>query len=952
MDNKSATRRRAIHPSRLKVLALATVLGVVLAVAAAVPALAAYGLNNFAVTFTNADGSPANQAGSHPFAMTTSFNSNFSGETPDGDIKDLNIEEVAGFVGNATAVPRCSAADFLDAPSGEPKCNADTAVGQIAVTIQSPTEGSIVRPVYNLERPPGVVTRFGFNILNVEVTIDVGVKGSPEYNVIAPQKDLPQALSIFSAKFQLWGNPESPAHDHFRGPCGSAIVFGKLASEVEFPPSENSCPVSTPEKAFLTLPTSCRGSQMTRYTTASWQEPTKVLSGETETSGFTGCGKLRFNPSITTQPTSRASESPTGLDFSLDVKDDGLVAPEGLAQSAIRKAVVTLPEGMTANPALAEGLNICSEGDLERETLGAAPGAGCPEASKIGTVEVETPLLEEPIDGALFVAKPYENPFGSLLALYIVVKSPKLGVIIKQAANVERDPRTGRLTTVVENIPQLPFSHFRLHFREGARSPLSSPPTCGRYSVEAVLTPWSGGAPLTTTSTFEVSSGANGTPCSSATPPFHPFIEAGTVNNAAGHYSPFNVRLNRKDGEQEITRFSIKLPRGVIGKLAGIPFCSEAAIAAAKARTGSHGGQEEIDNPSCPPASAVGRSLAGAGVGPSLAYAPGKFYLAGPYHGSALSLVSVTAAKVGPFDLGTVVVRFALKVDPETADVSVDAAGSDPIPRILAGIPVHLRDVRGYVDRPDFVLNPTSCNRTSTTSSVLGSGASLLSEADDLPVTVSSPFQAASCASLGFAPKLALSLRGGTRRGDTPRLRAVLTYPKKGSYANIASARVTLPHSEFLEQGHIRTVCTRVQFAAGGGNGERCPAASIYGRARAVTPLLDEPLRGPVYLRSSSHPLPDLVVALHSGKIDINLVGRIDSIGNGRIRNTFAAVPDAPVSKFVLEMQGGRKGLLVNSANLCKSTERATAAFRAQNGRALNLRPILKARCGHKKAKR
>jgi hypothetical protein len=620
-----------------------------------------------------------------------------------------------------------------------------------------------------------------------------------------------------------------------------------------------------------------------------------------------------------------------------------------LAQSSIRKAVVTLPEGMTANPALAEGLNVCSEADLARETLAAAPGAGCPEASKIGTVEVETPLLEEPVDGSLFVAKPYENPFGSLLALYIVVKNPKLGIIIKQAANVERDPSTGRLRTVAEDIPMLPFSHFKLHFREGARSPLSSPPACGRYSVEAELTPWSGAAPMTTTSAFEVSSGVNGGPCpSGAAPPFHPFLEAGTVNNAAGHYSPFDLRLNRRDGEQEITRFSVKLPPGVLGKLAGIPFCSEASIAAAKARTGSHGGQEELSNPSCPPASAVGRSLVGAGVGPSLAYAPGKFYLAGPYHGSALSLVSVTAAKVGPFDLGTVVVRFALKVDPETAEVSVDAAGSDPIPRILAGIPVHLRDVRSYVDRPDFVLNPTNCRRTSTTSSVLGSGANLLSQADDRPVTISSPFQAASCASLGFAPKLTLSLRGGTKRGATPRFRAVLTYPKKGSYANIASARVTLPHSEFLEQGHIRTVCTRVQFAAGAGNGERCPAASVYGRARAFTPLLDEPLQGPVYLRSSSHPLPDLVAALHSGKIDVNLAGRIDSVGNGRIRNTFAAVPDAPVSKFVLEMQGGRKGLLVNSANLCKSSERAIAAFRAQNGRALDLRPVLKARCGHR----
>jgi hypothetical protein len=433
-------------------------------------------------------------------------------------------------------------------------------------------------------------------------------------------------------------------------------------------------------------------------------------------------------------------------------------------------------------------------------------------------------------------------------------------------------------------------------------------------------------------------------------PPFHPGLEAGTLNNAAGSYSPFYTEITRKDSEQEITHFSIKLPPGVIGKLAGVSSCSDAAIAAAKAREREGGGQEELNSPSCPAASEVGHSNVGSGVGNVLAYAPGKLYLAGPYHGSNLSLVSITAAKVGPFDLGTVVVRFALKIDPETAEVSVDGAKSDPIPHIVDGIPVHLRDIQAFVDRPDFTLNPTSCKKTSTASTVLGSGLNFASESDDQPVTVTSPFQAASCASLGFKPKLALSLKGGTKRGATPAFKAVLTYPK-GSYANIAKSVVTLPHSEFLEQAHIGTVCTRVQFKEGNIPGEKCPAASIYGRAEAVTPLLSEPLKGPVYLRSSTHQLPDLVATLHNNQVDFALDGRIDSVKGGRIRNTFESVPDAPVSKFVLEMQGGKKGLLTNSTNLCKAKNHAISEFTGQNGKTYNTNPVLAAKCGKGKKK-
>jgi hypothetical protein len=906
----------------MKRLALAVSLSLLGALVLAGSAHAAFGFAELDDTFANEDGSSAIQAGSHPFAQTTKIvlNTVPSGlhepETlPDGAAKDIVASLPPGFVGAPNAVPQCSTADFL-----EENCPAASQVGIAHVLVSSLFDERL----YSLTPPPGVPMRIGFKVVGVPVTIDLTVSPNPPYNVIATSAAISNAVPFFSINLDVWGVPGNPAHNAERG-CGS------------------NCNLGLAEKVFLTMPRACSGPLSTTFVGDSWQDQGAFtaggspdlsdpawVKGEVLTHdegdppnplGMTGCGKLGFSPSTSAQPTSKAANSPTGLDFSLDVQNEGLTNPSGISNADIRKTEVTLPEGFSINPSIAEGLNVCTEVDLARETPLSAPGAGCPAASKIGSVEVETPLLDETLNGMLYQAAPYENPFGSLVALYVVIKNPNLGILIKQPLKVESNSATGQITTVAEEMPQLPFSHFKLHFREGMRSPLATPPLCGGHTVRSVLTPWSGGPSVTSDDTFQIISGPNASGCPSGTSqPFHPGLEAGTLNNAAGSYSPFYTHLTRNDGEQEITHFSIKLPPGVSGKLAGIPFCPDAAIAAATARTGPHGGEEEISSPSCPAASEVGHSLVGAGVGPSLAYAPGKMYLAGPYHGSNLSLVSITAAKVGPFDLGTVVVRFALKIDPETAEVSVDGATSDPIPHIIKGIPVHLRDIRAYVDRPDFVLNPTSCERTSTASTLLGSGTNFATEADDQPITVTSPFQAADCASLPFGPKLALSLKGGTKRGDVPAFKAVLT-ARKGE-ANTGAAQVTLPHSEFLEQAHIGTVCTRVQFKEGKVPGEKCPAASVYGRAEAITPILAEPLKGPVYLRSSSHPLPDLVATLHNAQVDIALAGRIDSVQGGRIRNSFEAVPDAPVTKFVLEMQGGKKGLLVNSTDLCKRTNR------------------------------
>jgi hypothetical protein len=917
----------------MKRLALILTLGLLGACAlGASPARAAFGFSELDETFSQAGGGVQSQAGSHPFTQTTTIalNTHPSGTSvfPDGEAKDLTVSLPAGLVGDPTAAPRCTNSDFL-----AEKCAAASQVGVNEVSLDTPS--LFFSRIYNLSPPPGVAAQLGFIVLSVPVKINLVVNPNPPYNVLATPRNIPDAIPLTKSVVHVWGVPASPAHDSERK--------GGAAHAAEVP--------------FLTLPRSCTGPLRTTFEGVSWQEPLgPPIFGESESHdeaeppnplGMTGCTKLAFGPSITAAPTSKAASSPSGLDFSLDVEDEGLTNPseEATAQSDIRKAVVTLPEGMSVNPAIAEGLEVCSEAQLARESAFSEAGAGCPNASKIGTVEVQTPLLEESVDGAIYQAAPYENPFGSLIALYMVIRNPTLGIVVRQPIEVSTDPRTGRLTTIADELPQLPFSHFRLHFREGSRSPLSTPPACGSYDAEAELTPWSGGAPVNTTSTFQIVSGPNNGPCpTGGLPPFHPGLIAGSINNAAGHFSPFNVRLTRTDSEQEITHFSIKLPPGITGKLAGVPYCSDAAIAAAKAREGKpHGGAEELQAPSCPATSEIGHTLVGSGVGPSLAYAPGKVYLAGPYHGSNISIVAITAARVGPFDLGTVVVREGLKIDPETAEVFIDSTGSDPIPHIIEGVPVHLRDIRVYTDRPEFVLNPTDCSRTSTASTLLGSGLDFASEADDRPVTVSTPFQAADCAALPFKPKLSLSLRGGTRRGGHPAFTARLSMNGIGE-AGIASAQVTLPKSEFIANAHFKTICTRVQFKAGAGNGTQCPANSIYGKARAITPILGEALEGPVFLRSSEHQLPDLVVALHNSQVDFDLVGHVDSV-KGKLRNTFEAAPDAPVSSFVLEMQGGKKGLFENSTNLCAGTHKAISAFTGQNGKAWNTKPELKVKC-------
>jgi hypothetical protein len=926
--------------------ALATALALL---AFTTPAHGAFGLEEFDVTFTDAEGNTASQAGSHPFQMTTSlsFFPNESGVPPFETVKDFFARQVPGFVGNPSAVPRCSTADFLTPVSlGSrgtiPNCPDSSALGVISATLAAKGSpgATIFGATYNLEPPPGVAAKIGFWIQSLPVTLEAGVEESPPYRLIAGPTNISQVLEVLGSEFVLWGTPAAEAHDPLRGRCLDPVEGTSLGD----------CPADTSEVPFLTLPRACEGPLQTFYRADSWQKPGLWVEGSATTHdavgnplGMTGCGKLDFGPEVGVQPSTSQAESASGLDISIDVADEGLLNPEGLAQADIAATEVRLPTGMTVNPSAAEGLGVCSMAQFDSASRTVK---GCPDASKLGTLEADTPVLEnQTLKGAFYLArqddpstkaKGAENPFDSLLAAYLMIRDTERGVFVKLAAKIETDQRTGQIVTTVQDLPPYPLEAVKVHLRSGPRAPLITPPTCGSYGTEVILTPSSGAAPLTTTSSFQVSSGPGGSPCPQGTPPFDPGFEAGSENSAAGAFTPFAMRLTRQDGDQDLTKFSATLPPGLVGKLAGLGRCPDGAIEAAKAKTG----RAEQASPSCPSSSRVGSVLAGAGVGTALTWAGGSLYLAGPYNGAPLSVVAIVPAVAGPFDVGTVVTRVALDLDPVSAEVQVDGSRSDPIPHILEGIPLKVRDIRVFTDRPDFTLNPTSCDPYETRAQIFGSGGDVFNPADDQPLAKSARFQASSCASLGYKPKLAFKLKGGTKRGDHPAFEATFT-PRPGD-ANTEGLVVRLPRSAFLDQAHIRTICTRVQFAA-----DACPAAAQYGKVKATTPLLDEALEGPVWLRSSNHNLPDLVFDLH-GIVDIEVAARIDSVRGG-IRSTLTDLPDAPISSFLLQMQGGRKGLIVNSRNLCGRKAKAQVELSGQNGKAHRAKPVMRAvGCGGK----
>jgi hypothetical protein len=906
------------------------------------------GAKGFEANAYEGDETLASKAGSHPVAVKfgLDFRLENGGPFTEGDLRDLSIELPPGLIERPTAVGECSLEDFHtprhspweeESLSGE-SCPDRSQVG--VVTVRSAREGGSTRTfgLFNITPPPGAPSELGFSPYGKPMVLVPSIRQlDGEYGITLEANNVPQVIDITGLTITVWGVPWSVIHNDQRGDClnENEPAFGWAKCSVG-PPA---LPEYTP-RAYLTLPTSCEAPMSFTAVADSWQQPGEVLATSTAPAPLQGCSGLDFEPRAEAQLSDPKASSPSGYAFHILVNTRGVTEAKATAPTPVRKAVVSLPEGVTINPSVGSGLGVCSPGQYEAETPLSPPGAGCPNESKIGDFRVTSPIISGAINGSIFLAAPHQNPFGGLLAIYLVAKSTDRGILVKVAGDLKADPATGRLTASFDELPQLPYSDLEIHFREGQRSPLATPAACGTVFTEATFTPWRGAKPAPTQLLpATITSGLGGGPCPSGLAPFAPQAKGGTLNSRAGAYSPFYLHLTRRVTEQEIVSYSAQLPPGLLGKIAGVPYCPEAAIEAARVSSGV----AERDQPSCPAASLIGHTTSGYGVGSVLAYAPGNLYLAGPYRGSSFSVVAIDSALVGPFDLGVVIVRSAIRIDPETTQASIDATGTDPIPHIVDGIPIHLRDIRAYIDRLNFTVNPTSCDPFSVASALNGAGQRFADRSDDTLAVPTAHFQAFDCASLGFKPRIGLSLKGRTRRGAHPSLRVVVR-PRPGD-ANIASSQVTLPPSIFLDQSHIDTICSRVQFAAG-----RCPPGSVYGHVRAFTPLLEAPMEGPAYLRSSEHKLPDLVFALRGHGIEVNVAGRIDSFRGG-IRGSFPTIPDAPVTKFVLKLTAGRHGVLVNAENLCREPQLARARFVGHANRGWKLSPELRAECKQKKSR-
>jgi hypothetical protein len=871
----------------------------------------------------------SDQAGAHPDITTSiAFNTVDTNGTLAGYTKDLDDLLPPGFAGDLVDTPSCTGAHFI-----REECAIGTQIGVTTITFKGSggSTGRLVKPVYNLSPNSGELAKIGF-LTGSGSSVEAGVSLSGDYGLSTFFANFNQSFApIVNASLTVWGVPADPIHNPLRWAHEGDIVgigsFGHPSEVVPVP--------------YFTNPTSCGTEPLSAAVQIdSWEEPLSKVSESIPFGPTVGCDHLIIEPSLTAVVSTNKASSPTGFDLGTSIPQTYENA-EGLATSTLKKEVVTLPEGMTVNPSAGAGLTGCTPAQYAEESTQFITGKGCPSESKLGTVRIVTPSLKEEAIGSVFLAEPYDNlaefgepphPNGSLLALYVVARIPARGVLLKLAGKVEPNLQTGQLVTTFDKLPPLPFSLATFSFSQGPSSPLVSPPACGPYTVQAQLTPYSNpqGTPISPPiPPFNITEGVNGGACpTGGIPPFNPQVIAGTENNDAGSYSPFYLRIVREDGEQEITKFSTVLPPGLTGNLTGIPFCSEAEIEAARDATGT----QELEHPSCPQASEIGHLTAEAGVGKTLAQTPGKVYLAGPYHGSALSIVSVTSAKVGPFDLGTVVIRFALDINPITAQVEISGANSDPIPHIIDGIVVHLRDIRVYIDKQSFTLNPTNCDPMSITNTITGAGANPANPADQAPVTVTSPFQAADCSSLAFKPTFKVSTSGKTSRADGASLTAEVTYPTGalGTQANIRSVKVDLPKQLPSRLTTLQKACTAAQFEA---NPADCPPASIVGHAIANTPILPVPLTGPAYFVShGGAKFPELIIVLQGYGFTIDLHSETFINKAGITSSTFRTIPDQPVTSFQLTLPQGQSSALAANGNLCKSKLTMPTSFTAQNG--------------------
>jgi hypothetical protein len=787
-------------------------------------------------------------------------------------------------------------------------------------------------------------------------------------------------------------HPDTPG-----GPKQYIPPTGLIPScRASYDPSWGDGPSGRAVRPFLTQETDCNPSPVTRLSMDSYQHQGSLTTDgepnlddanwkrhDSPSPAVTGCADLPFAPDISFSPTNSSADGATGLHVELGIPQnndpkngsggpldppapgasqaaiDGYVAeatsfwksPAGRAAAHLKDTVATLPAGMSVNPSAAAGLQGCGDSQIGVREQGNPPlfnngdpfdgdpgdGAECPQGSIIGTARVETPVLDEVLTGQVVLGMPKSTDpaSGEMFRLFLVVRNEERGLIAKIYGSSTADPQTGQLTTRFLNNPELPFHKLTLDVKGGDRGLLAQPQRCASHGWGSTFVPWSaahGGGGHSVGDEGAITTDAN---CAFG---FAPKVTAGTSPRTGRASSTFEFAFSRGDGEQWLRGLTTTLPTGLLASVKDVPLCTNA-----QARSGS-----------CTAGSRIGSVDAGAGSGsPFYLERKGDVYLTEGYKGGAYGLMVRIPVEAGPFRgsmaLSPIIVRQALHVDRSTAQVTVI---SDPFPLIHHGILLRARHVIVSIDRPGFALNPSGCAPKATNS--------LLTSAEAATSSTSSGFQAAGCGALAFKPKLALRLTGKrqVRTGKHPAVRARVT--QEGvSEAGIERVKVTLPKSLALDPENAQALC---EFDAGTKPDleSHCPKGSVVGRARAVSPLLKRPLAGNVYFvknvridkatGNEIRTLPMVIVALR-GEIAVNLRGESSTTEAGKLVNTFSRVPDAPITRFDLNLRGGRDGILAVTRtrkakiNLCNTRQTAVADIDGHNGRRADQEVRMKTPC-------
>jgi hypothetical protein len=905
------------------------------------------------------------QAGSHPFDMTTSFllNTNSEGKlTSELLARDVSVMLPAGFAGSITSVPQCPMVDLASRGSqfqSGPGCPISSQVGVASVYTEG-TGGEPYRfskgPVYNMVPSDGGTAELAFPVSLASQPVIVKVRTDGDYGLNATTKGITEYIPFQGLTMTLWGVPADPRHDAERYTSqNGAAGFGR--SNTPGGPNGEPLPDSAPLSPYLTNPTQCSGPLDATIAADAWSSPGNFnpedgfpelsdLSWFTASTpmypaGITGCDRMRFNPSLAVTPDTTEANSPSGYAIHLHIPQS--TAPNDLSTPALKNAIATLPQGVAINPGAADGLQACTDDQSDAPgsagnqigLLSAEAGrfsAGeptCPAASQVGSVELATPLLPEVLQGQVYLSADHS---GDTYAVFVVIRGE--GLLVKLKSTVLANPVTGQLTATFPNDPELPFSDFTLHFYGGPRAVFVNPSECGPATTTTDLTSWAsgpGGLPdATPSSTFDVSFDGNGAACPSPQP-FAPSFAGGTTSIQAGGFSPLNATFSRPDADQKVDHVQLTAAPGLLGSLAGVPLCPEPQAAQG----------------TCSSASQIGHVIVGVGSGAAPLYIPipgqppAPVYITGPYRGAPFGLTFVVPAVAGPYNLGNVVVRAAITVNPQTAALTVT---SDPLPTILDGIPLQIKTVNVVIDRPDFIFNPTNCsplNISGSMTSLQGSTA-----------TLSSPFQVTGCGDLGFKPQFKVSTSGHTSRANGASLDARLSFASGalGKQANIASVKVELPKRLPSRLTTLQKACPAATFEA---DPAKCSQASVIGIVRAVTPALPVELSGPVYFVShGGEAFPNLIAVLQGDGVRVDLTGSTFISKSGITSSTFKTVPDVPVDSFELYLPEGPDSALAANGNLCKGNLRMPTTFTAQNGLVIHQStPIAVTGCAKAKAK-